>query len=111
MQSDSGMPDFDNPRTASVQFGQRIKKLRAEHEVSKETLAQGAGIHPTAVRRLERGEREPRLTTIRRIARGLRVEPGALLDGWSPLLGPGERLLTPQEFEQHLGHLPTDGEG
>jgi DNA-binding XRE family transcriptional regulator len=39
MRSDSGMPDFDNPRIASVQFGQRIKKLRAEHGVSKETLA------------------------------------------------------------------------
>ena len=22
-----------------------------------------------------------------------------------------ERRLTPQEFEQHFGHLPTDGEG
>ena len=23
----------------------------------------------------------------------------------------GERRLTPEEFEKHLGHLPTDGEG
>jgi hypothetical protein len=23
----------------------------------------------------------------------------------------GERSLTPEEFEQHFGHLPTDGEG
>lgn len=24
---------------------------------------------------------------------------------------PGERLLTAEEFQQHFGHLPTDGEG
>lgn len=111
MQSDSGMPNLDDPRAASAQFGQRIKEVRAEHGVAKATLARGAGIHPTAVRRFERGEREPRLTTIRRIARGLGVEPGKLLDGWDSLLGPGERRLTPEEFERHFGHLPTDDQG
>jgi transcriptional regulator with XRE-family HTH domain len=101
----------DDPRVASEKFGQRIKELRVEHDLSKDRLARRADMHPTAVRRIERGEREPRLTTIRRVARGLGVEPGALLDGWDPLLESRERLLTPEEFERHLGHLPTDGEG
>ncbi len=34
------------------------------------------------------------------------VAPGTLLDTRH-----GERRLTPEEFEQHFGHLPTDGEG
>jgi transcriptional regulator with XRE-family HTH domain len=37
-------------------------------------------VHPTAIGRLERGSREPRLSTILRLARGLDVEPGKLLD-------------------------------
>jgi hypothetical protein len=28
-----------------------------------------------------------------------------------PLVGPGERRLTPEEFERYLGPLPADGEG
>jgi transcriptional regulator with XRE-family HTH domain len=101
----------DDPQVASEKFGQRIKELRIEHGLSKGQLARGAEMHPTAVKRIERGERDPRLTTIRRIAYGLGVEPGVLLDGWDPLLGPGERQLTPEEFDRLLGHLPTDGEG
>ncbi len=101
----------NDPQVASEKFGQRIKELRAERGLSKDQLAQEADMHPTAVRRIELGKREPRLTTIRRVAHGLGIEPGALLDGWDPLLRPGERRLTPEEFDRHFGHLPTDGEG
>jgi transcriptional regulator with XRE-family HTH domain len=37
-------------------------------------------LHTTAVGRFERGVREPRLTTILRLARGLEVPPSALMD-------------------------------
>jgi hypothetical protein len=33
------------------------------------------------------------------------------LSGKAMLARHGERELTPEEFERHLGHLPTDGEG
>lgn len=69
-----------DPHAASVAFGQRMRELRAEHDVSQDKLATRTGIHPTAIGRLERGSREPRLTTILRIARGLQVQPGELLD-------------------------------
>lgn len=75
--------DLD-PHAASVAFGQRIRELRAEHGVSQDRLAHRTGIHPTAIGRLERGSREPRLTTILRIAHGLHVQPGALLDNTEP---------------------------
>jgi DNA-binding XRE family transcriptional regulator len=69
-----------DPHAASVAFGVRLRELRAEHGLSQDDLANRTDVHPTAIGRLERGSREPRLTTILRIARGLDVQPGALLD-------------------------------
>ena len=69
-----------DPRAASAAFGQRLRQLRAERSISQDDLARETDVHPTAIGRLERGSREPRLTTILRIARGLDVEPGKLLD-------------------------------
>jgi transcriptional regulator with XRE-family HTH domain len=73
-----------DPRVASVAFGQRLRELRAERRVSQDDLARATDVHPTAIGRLERGSREPRLTTILRLARGLDVEPGKLLDDLNP---------------------------
>jgi transcriptional regulator with XRE-family HTH domain len=89
----------------TIAFGQRLRALRAERGISQDDLADRTGIHPTAIGRLERGLREPRLKTILRLAEGLGAQPGRLLDYL------GERQLTRQEFEQHFGDLPTDGEG
>ena len=58
-----------DPHAASVAFGQRLRELRAEHGLSQDDIG-----------RLERCSREPRPTTILRIARGVDVQPGALLD-------------------------------
>jgi transcriptional regulator with XRE-family HTH domain len=73
--------DVQSTQAASVAFGRRLRELRAEHGLSQDQLAERTGMHPTAIGRLERGVREPRLTTILRVARGLGVQPGALLDG------------------------------
>jgi len=71
----------DDPRAASAAFGRRLRALRAAQGVSQDDLARATDVHPTAVGRLERGSREPRLTTILRLARGLEVRPGELVDG------------------------------
>jgi transcriptional regulator with XRE-family HTH domain len=89
----------------SIAFGQRLRQLRAERGISKDHFARKTGIHATSIRRFERGDREPLLKSILRLADGLGVQPGALLDTL------GERRLTPDEFQQHFGQLPTDGEG
>jgi transcriptional regulator with XRE-family HTH domain len=86
-------------------FGLRLRALRAERGVSQDQLASQTGIHPTAIGRFERGAREPRLRSILRLAAGLGVKPGRLVDDL------GKRRLTPEEFAEHFGHLPTDGEG
>ena len=69
-----------NAKAASAAFGDRLKELRAQQGVSQDALADKTDVHPTAIGRLERGDREPRLTTILRLARGLDVRPGELVD-------------------------------
>jgi transcriptional regulator with XRE-family HTH domain len=88
-----------------VTFGQRLRELRRERGLTQEDLSRRASIHAPTIGRLERGRREPRLKTILRLADGLGVSPGELLDdlAW--------RRLTPEEFREHFGDLPTDGEG
>lgn len=89
----------------SIAFGQRLRELRAVRGISQDNLALRTGIHATAIGRFERGAREPRLRSILRLANGLGVKPGLLIDDL------GERSLSPEEFERHFGQLPADGEG
>jgi transcriptional regulator with XRE-family HTH domain len=71
---------YDDPDRASRAFGRRMRELRKREGVSQDMLAREADIHPTSIGRLERGGREPKLTTILRLAHGLGVEPGELLN-------------------------------
>jgi transcriptional regulator with XRE-family HTH domain len=63
-----------------VAFGKRLRAVRKEHGVSRRDLAFRTGMYETEIGRYERGGRDPRLATILRLARGLGVPPGALLD-------------------------------
>jgi transcriptional regulator with XRE-family HTH domain len=47
--------------------------------MTQEQLAHAADVHPSEVSRLERAERDPRLSTIVRLATALDVPPGSLL--------------------------------
>ena len=73
-------PLYDDPDRASKAFGQRVRDLRAREGLSQDGLAHSSGIHLTSIGRIERGGREPRLTTILKLAEGLGVEPGELTD-------------------------------
>jgi transcriptional regulator with XRE-family HTH domain len=73
-------PIHEDAELASRAFGERMRELRAREGISQDGLAHASGIHSTSIGRIERGGREPRLTTILRLARGLGVEPGELVD-------------------------------
>lgn len=77
---DPGLALGDDPHAASVAFGRRLREVRVGVGLSQDTLAERARVHPTAIGRIERGGREPRLTTILRLACALDVQPGMLLD-------------------------------
>lgn len=73
-------PLHEDADRASRAFGDRMRELRAREGVSQDGLAHTSGIHPTSIGRIERGGREPRLTTILKLADGLGVEPGELVN-------------------------------
>ena len=64
-----------------VLFGQRLRLLRKERGLSQEELGFRADLDRTYVGGIERGERNPSLVNICRIAGALGIEPVDLLDG------------------------------
>ena len=60
-------------------FAQNLRSARLERGLSQEDLGYAAGLHRTEVSLLERGGRDPRLHTIVRLARALKMQPGDLL--------------------------------
>ena len=62
-------------------FGRNLREHRLRLGMSQEALAHAAGLHPTEVSRLERAVRDPRLSTIVRVARALGVTTGQLVQG------------------------------
>ena len=61
-----------------IRFGEAVRKRRLELRLSQEQLAAVAGIHRTFIGGIERGERNPTVTTIYRIAKALKTEASAL---------------------------------
>ena len=59
--------------SASVAFGRTVRALRAQAGFSQESFADASSIHRTSMGVLERGEGNPTLNTIVRVARGLDV--------------------------------------
>lgn len=62
-----------------VSFGEAVRILRKRRGFSQDEFAAVADLHRTYVGGIERGERNPTLTTIYRIARALDVSPSELL--------------------------------
>ncbi len=63
------------------QFGCNLRRLRKRRKLSQEALGRDCDLHPTEISRLDRAAREPRLSTIVRLARALGVKPARMLDG------------------------------
>ena len=68
---------------ARTQLARNVRAARARLGLSQTEVGARARLHRTEVSLLERGERDPRLSTIVRLARALDVAPAALLDGVS----------------------------
>ncbi len=70
-------------------FGQRLRDLRAKVGISQEKLAERCGLHRTYIGGIERGERNPSLVNIGRIAKALDVTVRELFA--DPAFGQGRK--------------------
>jgi transcriptional regulator with XRE-family HTH domain len=61
-------------------LGLRIRGLREGANISQETLGQIAGLHRTYIGAIERGERNPSVLSLKKIADALKVTLGDLFD-------------------------------
>ncbi len=64
-----------------VYVGENLKRLRTLNALTQEELAEYAGLTVSAVSKIERNETEPRMTTLRKLAGALDVEPRVLIEG------------------------------
>jgi transcriptional regulator with XRE-family HTH domain len=63
----------------AAQFAQNLRRLRLAAGLTQEALSDATQLDPGEISRLERGNRNPRLLTLVRIARGLGVPVAELL--------------------------------
>jgi transcriptional regulator with XRE-family HTH domain len=63
-----------------VAFGLAVRRFREKVGLSQEALAARTGIHRTYIGGIERGERNPTLLMIHRLATALRVKPAQLFE-------------------------------
>jgi len=61
-------------------LGSNLRAARKRLGLTQEEVAERSGVHPTEVSRIEAGKRDPRISTLLRLARAVEVEPGRLLD-------------------------------
>jgi transcriptional regulator with XRE-family HTH domain len=61
--------------------GQRLRQLRVEWALTLRALAERSGVSYDTINKLELGQRPARLSTIRKLADTLGVEPRELMKG------------------------------
>ncbi|WP_338737720.1 helix-turn-helix transcriptional regulator [Candidatus Dehalogenimonas loeffleri] len=55
-----------------------LKELRIQRVMSQADLSRASGVTVAAICRLERGQRKPQFVTIRKLAKGLNVDPNEI---------------------------------
>lgn len=76
------MPEPISPATQAL--GERVRTHREALGLSQEALAARSGVHWTFLGQVERGRRNLNLHNLLKLAGGLGVDPGELVQGLTP---------------------------
>jgi transcriptional regulator with XRE-family HTH domain len=68
----------DDPGMADL--GTNLREARERLGLTQEQVAERSGVHATEVSRIEGGKRDPKVSTLERLAEAVEVKPGRLLD-------------------------------
>lgn len=60
-------------------LGRNLRRARERRDMTQEEVADRSGVHATEVSRIEAGKRDPRVSTLERLAEAVEVSPGELL--------------------------------
>jgi HTH-type transcriptional regulator, competence development regulator len=71
-------PRADDPGMGDL--GTNLREARERLELTQEQVAERCGVHATEVSRIEGGKRDPKVSTLRRLAAAVEVPPGRLLE-------------------------------
>ena len=72
-------------------IGEQVRSWRAARKLTQATLAEKAGVGDVLVARLELGQTDPRLSSLRKLAAALGVTVGELVDGSPTKRAKGKR--------------------
>jgi len=61
-------------------MGKMLRRARIWRKLTQAQLAAKVGVHEMTISKLERGDRQPSLALLRRLARALKVKVGQLLE-------------------------------
>ena len=67
----------DDPAVGNL--GQNLRFARHRLGLTQEQVAERSGVHATEVSRIEGGRRDPKVSTLERLAAAVEVPPGRLL--------------------------------
>ena len=66
-------------RDVLQKFGEKLQKVRKSQGISQEELAGKLSMHRTYIGMVERGERNPTIRTLYKLAKALKVQASELL--------------------------------
>ena len=61
-------------------FGKVLREIREKNHISQEKLAEHCDLDRTYISLLERGHRQPTITTIFKLSKALNISPSSLIE-------------------------------
>lgn len=71
----------------TIELGSRIREMRLQLEMSQEDLGEASGLHRTYIGHIERGEVNPSLLNLLKLAAALGIDASELVVGLAQTIG------------------------